>query len=391
MKYVMQQLMLIALVSSVPGIARSAQAQPLIEKVKIGVAAPLTGPQAHYGKDFLNGIKLAADDFNANKPLINGKQIQIVLDVADDQADAHLATTVAQKLVDDGIKGMLGHFNSDTTIAASRIYAQAGIPQIAMATSAEYTQQGFKNTFRMMASDKQQGKIVGPFVVRRLHLKRIAIINDQTMYGQGLADHFEQAAKKAGAIIVGREYIQDKTSNFTKTLNKFKSLKADAIFYSGADTQAAAMVKQRYQLGIKAQVIASDMVKTSHFVEAAGKDCEGVMNNADGTIVALSGESLDDTPQGQKFLAQYKKSFHEASLTYAPYAYDGAMAMFTSMQKANSTDPVKYLSALANIKRAGITTNRFAYDKYGNLKDAKITLHHVVQGEWQVFFSVPSQ
>lgn len=391
MKYVMQQLMLVALVSILPGIAQGAQAHPLIETVKIGVAAPLTGPQAHYGKDFLNGIKLATANFNANKPLINGKQIQIVLDVADDQADAHLATVVAQKLVDDGIKGMLGHFNSDTTIAASRIYAQAGIPQIAMATSAEYTQQGFKNTFRMMASDKQQGKIVGPFVVRRLHLKRIAIINDQTMYGQGLADHFEQAAKKAGAIIVGREDTQGKAPNFTKTLNKFKRLKPDAIFYSGADTQAAAMVKQMHQLGIKAQVIASDMVKTSHFVEAAGRDCEGVISIADTTIAALSGEPLDNTPQGQKFIAQYKERFHEENPTYAPYAYDGAMAMFTSMQKANSTDPVKYLSALANIKRAGVTMNRFAYDKYGNLKDVQITFHQVVQGDWQVFFSVRSQ
>ncbi len=384
MKYAMQRLMLVALVSLLPSMTWGAQTQPLIEKVKIGVAAPLTGLQAHYGHDFLNGIILATADFNASKAIINGKQIEIVLDTADDQANSHVATAVAKKLVDDDIKGVLGHFNSGTTIPASRIYAQAGIPQIAMATAAEYTQQGFRNTFRMMTSDTQQGKVAGHFVVRKLGIKRLALVDDRTIYGKGLAEQFGKAAKEAGVIIVGREFTTNKATNFTAMLIKLKRLKPDAIFYGGADAQAAPLVKQMYRLGLKAKLISGDMVKTSSFLEMAGTAAEG-------TVASLAGVPLNAMPQGQKFMQKYRAHFHEEAQTYAPYSYDGAMAMFAAMKKANSTDPDKYLSALTNINIAGVTTNRFAYDKYGNLKDVRITLYQVVQGKWQALSSMPNQ
>ncbi|WP_186034728.1 branched-chain amino acid ABC transporter substrate-binding protein, partial [Burkholderia gladioli] len=159
-------------------------------------------------------------------------------------------TTVAQKLVDDGIKGMLGHFNSGTTIPASRIYANAGIPEIAMATAPEYTQQGFKTTFRMMTSDTQQGSVAGTFAVKSLGMKKIAIVDDLTAYGQGLADQFEKAAKASGATIVDREFTNDKAVDFKSILTKLKSVNPDLIYYSGAYSQAAPMVKQMKTLGI---------------------------------------------------------------------------------------------------------------------------------------------
>src|ERR1700748_1523701 len=224
-------------------VAGTASAQA-VEDVEVGFAAPLTGAQAHYGEDFLNGVTLAGGDFHAPKPVIGGKQVRIVLDSADDQADPRTGTTVAQKLVDDGIKGMLGHFNSGTTIPASRIYANAGIPQIAMATAPEFTQQGFKTTFRMMTSDTQQGSVAGTFAVKNLGMKKIAIVDDRTAYGQGLADQFEKAAKAAGATIVDREYTNDKAVDFKSILTKLKSSNPDLGYYGGADSQAAPMVKQ---------------------------------------------------------------------------------------------------------------------------------------------------
>jgi branched-chain amino acid transport system substrate-binding protein len=352
-----------------------------VEDVKVGFAAPMTGAQAHYGKDFENGITLAVEDFNATKPVIGGKPVRIVLNAADDQADPRTGTTVAQKLVDDGIKGMLGHFNSGTTIPASRIYANAGIPEIAMATAPEYTTQGYKTAFRMMTSDTQQGSVAGEFAVKNLKVKKIAIVDDRTAYGQGLADQFEKAAKASGGTIVDREYTNDKAVDFKAILTKIKSSNPDLVYYGGADSQAAPMVRQMKTLGLRAPLMAGEMVKTDTFVKIAG-------DAADGTVASLAGLPMDQMPGGADYAAKYKKRFNEDVQTYSPYAYDGAMAMFNAMKKANSTDPAKYLPFLAKTDMPGVTTSKLAYDQKGDLKNGGITLYKVVGGKWTTLQSV---
>jgi len=352
-----------------------------VEDVKVGFAAPMTGAQAHYGKDFENGITLAVEDFNATKPVIGGKPVRIVLNAADDQADPRTGTTVAQKLVDDGIKGMLGHFNSGTTIPASRIYANAGIPEIAMATAPEYTTQGYKTAFRMMTSDTQQGSVAGEFAVKNLKVKKIAIVDDRTAYGQGLADQFEKAAKASGGTIVDREYTNDKAVDFKAILTKIKSSNPDLVYYGGADSQAAPMVRQMKTLGLRAPLMAGEMVKTDTFVKIAG-------DAADGTVASLAGLPMDQMPGGADYAAKYKKRFNEDVQTYSPYAYDGAMALFNAMKKANSTDPAKYLPFLAKTDMPGVTTSKLAYDQKGDLKNGGITLYKVVGGKWTTLQSV---
>jgi branched-chain amino acid transport system substrate-binding protein len=347
----------------------------------VGFAGPMTGAQAHYGKDFQNGITLAVEDMNATNPVIGGKKVHFVLDAADDQADPRTGTTVAQKLVDDGIKGMLGHFNSGTTIPASRIYANAGIPQIAMATAPEYTQQGFKTTFRMMTSDTQQGSVAGTFAVKTLGMKKIVIVDDRTAYGQGLADQFEKAAKAAGGTIVDREYTNDKAVDFKSILTKLKSNNPDLIYYGGADSQAAPMAKQMKQLGIKAPLMGGEMVHTPTFIKLAG-------DAANGTVASLAGLPLEEMPGGKEYVAKYKKRFNEDVQTYSPYAYDGAMAMFTAMKTANSTDPAKYLPVLAKTSMPAVTSSNLAYDARGDLKNGGITLYKVVDGKWTTLQSV---
>ncbi len=351
------------------------------EDVKVGFAGPMTGAQAHYGKDFENGVTLAVEDFNATKPVIDGKPVRIVLDVADDQADPRTGTTVAQKLVDDNIKGMLGHFNSGTTIPASRIYANAGIPEIAMATAPEYTTQGYKTTFRMMTSDTQQGSVAGEFAVKTLKLKKIAIVDDRTAYGQGLADQFEKAAKAAGATIVDREYGNDKAVDFKAILTKIKSSNPDLVYFGGADSQAGPMAKQMKTLGLRAPLMGGEMVKTDTFLQIAG-------DAADGTVASLAGLPLDQMPGGAGYVAKYKKRFNEDVQTYSPYAYDGAMAMFGAMKAANSTDPAKYLPLLAQTNVQGVTAQHLAYDSKGDLKNGGITLYKVVGGKWTTLQSV---
>ncbi|MEJ2769301.1 branched-chain amino acid ABC transporter substrate-binding protein [Mycetohabitans sp. B46] len=368
---------LFAVLSVAGSVAQAQQA----EQVKVGFAAPMTGAQAHYGKDMQNGIVLAIEDFNATKPVIGGKPVQIVLDTGDDQADPRTGTTVAQKLVDDGIKGMLGHFNSGTTIPASRIYANAGIAQIAMATAAEYTQQGYKTTFRMMTSDTQQGSVAGTFAAKTLKLKKVVIIDDRTAYGQGLADQFEKAAKASGAKILGREYTNDKAIDFKAILTKVKSMTPELVYYGGADAQAGPMAKQMKALGIKAPLMAGEMVKTDTFLKLAG-------DAANGTIASLAGLPLEEMPGGKDYVAKYKKRFGEEVQTYSPYAYDGAMALFEAMKKANSTDPAKYLPALARTDMSGVTAKHVAYDAKGDIKHGGITLYKVVNGQWTPLQSV---
>ena len=352
-----------------------------VQEVKVGFAAPLTGAQAHYGEDFQNGVTLAVEDFNATKPVIDGKQVKIVLDSADDQADPRVGTTVAQKLVDDGIKGMIGHFNSGTTIPASRIYATAGIPQVAMATAPEYTQQGYKTTFRMMTSDTQQGSVVGTYAVKSLGFKKIAIIDDRTAYGQGLADQFEKAAKAAGATIVDREYTNDKAVDFKAVLTKIKSKAPDGVFYGGADAQAAPMIKQMKALDIKSTLMGGEMVKSDTFLKVAGPA-------ADGVVASLAGLPMENMPGGQKYLDEYKKRFNKDPETYSPYGYDGAMALFMAMKAANSTDPAKYLPFLAKTDMPSVTSADLGYDSKGDLKNGGITVYKVVDGKWTTLQTV---
>jgi len=379
MQHTMKQLAGATLVAAV-SLAGTAHAQQ-VEDVKIGFAGPMTGAQAHYGKDFQNGITLAVEDINATKPVIGGKPVHFVLDSADDQADPRTGTTVAQKLVDDGIKGMLGHFNSGTTIPASRIYANAGIPQIAMATAPEYTQQGFNTTFRMMTSDTQQGSVAGTFAVKSLGMKKIVVIDDRTAYGQGLADEFSKAAKAAGGNIIDREYTNDKAVDFKSILTKAKAMNPDLIYYGGADSQAGPMVKQMKSLGMKAPLMGGEMVHTPTFLQIAG-------DAANGTVASLAGLPLDQMPGGKDYVEKYKKRFGEDVQTYSPYAYDGAMAMFTAMKKANSTDPAKYLPFLAKTSMPAVTTSDLAYDTRGDLKNGGITLYKVVDGKWTTLQSV---
>jgi branched-chain amino acid transport system substrate-binding protein len=232
-----------------------------------------------------------------------------------------------------------------------------------------------------MTSDTQQGSVAGTFAVKTLGVKKIAIVDDRTAYGQGLADQFEKAAKAAGGSIVDREYTNDKAVDFKSILTKLKSVNPDLIYYGGADSQAAPMVKQMKQLGVKAPLMGGEMVHTPTFIKLAG-------DAANGTVASLAGLPLEEMPGGKDYVAKYKKRFNEDVQTYSPYAYDGAMAMFAAMKSANSTDPAKYLPVLAKTSMPAVTSSNLAYDSRGDLKNGGITLYKVVDGKWTTLQSV---
>ena len=349
--------------------------------VRLGFAAPLTGPQAHYGRDMQNGVLLAIEEINASHTQIGGASVRFELLAEDDQADPRQATAVAQKLVNARIAGMLGHFNSGTSIPASRIYVQAGIAQIAMATAPAYTAQGFTTTFRAMTSDTQQGSVLARYLVQRLQMKSLAIIDDRTAYGQGLADEFEKSARAAGATIVRREFTDDRATDFTAVLTAVKSANPDLLFFGGADAQAAPMLRQMRSIGLAARFAGGEMVKSPNFIALAG-------DAAEGAIASLAGLPLDRMPGGNAYAARYRARFGGAVELYSPYAYDATMALINAMKGADSVEPTRYLPELARTRMVGVTSGRYAWDARGDLEDGGITLYRVERGAWVALESI---
>ncbi len=243
--------------------------------VKLGFAAPLTGPQSHYGEDMKNGLTLALEEANKQNIQLDGKPATFELVSRDDQADPRMAVQVAQQIVDEEVNGVLGHFNSGTTIPASSVYNDAGLPQIAMATSPEYTDQGYDTTFRMMTSDTQQGAAAGQFIVNELGAKTVALIDDRTAYGQGLADQVAKAVEAAGGKVIAREYTTDKANDFTSILTNIKSKEPAAIFFGGLDAQSGPMRRQMVTLGIKAPLVSGEMTRSATFLKLAGEAANG--------------------------------------------------------------------------------------------------------------------
>jgi len=348
--------------------------------IRIGQVSPLTGPQAHLGKDNDNGARLAIDEMNAKGLTIGGVKVKFELVSEDDQADPKTGTIVAQKLVDAKVAGVIGHLNSGTTIPASKIYHDAGIPQVSpSATNPKYTQQGYKGAFRVMANDVQQGKTLGEFAVTKLGVKKIAIIDDRTAYGQGLADEFEKAAKAAGAAIVGREYTNDRSTDFRAILTSVKGKQPDLVFYGGMDTQGGPMAAQMRSLGIKARLLGGDGAQSQEFIKLAGAAAEG-------TVASSPGLPLGQMPGGKSFADRYTAKYGQIQI-YAPYAYDAAMTLMDAMVRANSTDPVKYLPELAKTNRQGVS-GPIAFDDKGDLKNGPITLYIVKGGKWHALETV---
>jgi branched-chain amino acid transport system substrate-binding protein len=358
--------------AAAPAAAPAPAAKPEV-LVKIGHVAPMTGPQAHLGKDNENGARLAIEELNAQGVEIGGAKAKFELVPEDDQADPKQGTLVAQKLVDAKVNGVIGHLNSGTTIPASKLYSDAGIPQISgSATNPKYTQQGFKTAFRVMANDVQQGKVLGEFAAKQ-GAKTVAIVDDRTAYGQGLADEFKKAAEAAGLKVVATEYTNDKATDFKAILTKIKSTKPDLVFYGGMDAQGGPMAKQMKDLGINAKFLGGDGVCTPEFMKLGGAATEG-------HHCSLPGMPLEKLAKGPEFKDRFTKKFNAEIQLYAPYVYDAVMVMADAMKRAGSVEPGKYLPEVGKTAYEGVTA-QIAFDEFGDLKGGAISLYQYKGGK----------
>ena len=351
--------------------AISMQAMAQEQVVKIGHVGPLSGQIAHLGKDNENGARMAIDVLNAKGVTIGGKKIKFVLQAEDDGANPQQATAAAQKLADAKVSGVIGHLNSGTTIPASKIYNDAGIPQISpSATNPKYTMQGYKGAFRVVANDGQLGGALGRFTASDIKAQRIAIIDDRTAYGQGVADEFAKAAKAAGLTIVGRQYTTDKATDFNAILTAIKGKSPDLIFFGGMDAVGGPMLRQMKQLGIQAKFMGGDGICTEQLPSLAGAGM------SDGQVVCAEAGGVEESQKKivEKFRDDYKKKFGVDVKLYAPYVYDAVMVMVAAMQKANSVEPAKYLPELAKINYDGVT-GKIEFDARGDIKNGLLTLY----------------
>ena len=364
-----------AAAAAVAVFASNANAQDMV--VKIGHVGPVSGAQAHYGKDNENGARMAIEDLNAKGVTIGGKKVKLELVAEDDAADPKQGTAAAQKLCDAKVNGVVGHLNSGTTIPASSVYNACGIPHITpSATNPKLTQQGYKTTFRMLANDNALGAGLALHAANNLKLKRVAIIDDRTAYGQGVAEVFKKTALARGMVVVDEQFTNDKATDFMAILTAIKSKTPDAVFYGGMDPQAGPMLRQMDQLGMSnLKFFGGDGICTAKLAELSGG-----AKSLGGVVCAEGGASLEKMPGGTAWKARYDAKYPNQFQVYSPYTYDATHVLVDAMVRAGSADPKVYLAKLYDANYQGVTT-KVGFEADGELKNPAMTLYVYKDGK----------
>jgi branched-chain amino acid transport system substrate-binding protein len=337
--------------------------------IRIGHVSPTSGPNAHLGHDNEFGARLAIDELNAKGVVIGGKKVTLELLNEDDASDPKQGTAAAQKLIDAHVNGIIGHLNSGTTLPASKLYSEAGIPQVSpSATNPQYTRNGYKTAFRVVANDVHLGGTLGRYAVT--DVKTIAVIDDRTAYGQGVAGEFVKAAEAAGGKVVSRQYTTDKATDLSSILTAIKAEKPDVIFFGGMDAVGGPMLRQMKQLAVDAKLMGGDGLCTTELPQLAGGPLvKGQVICAEaGGVEGQERVAMDD------FNKRFKAKFNADVKLYAPYVYDAVNVMVAAMVKADSAEPAKYLPVLAATQGYKGVTGIISFDERGDVKNGALTL-----------------
>ena len=339
--------------------------------VKIGHAAPLTGGIAHLGKDNENGARLALEEANTQGITIDGRKIKFELVAEDDEERPDKGPIIAQKFADAKVAGVVGHLNSGVTIPASDVYSKAGIPMVSgSATAVDVTDRKLPGVFRVVGRDDQQGPAIASYLASEFKPKVVAVIDDATAYGEGLANQVEKTLTAGGVKVLPREKGSKDSRDWKAVLTKIKGKKPDAVFYGGMDATGGPLLKQGRELGIKVVFAFGDGACTNTMKDLAGEAAEGLVCSQAGIPVQAA---------NRKFLDAYKARFNAEPIQYSPFTYDSTKLLIAAMQKANSTDPAKYLPALVSINYNG-ATGRIEFDEKGDRKDAEMTIFIMKSG-----------
>lgn len=337
--------------------------------IKIGVAGPKTGKEAKNGQDLIEGTTLAVEDWNAKGGVI-GRKIEIV--VRDDEALDKNATAVATELIDAGVAGVVGHFNSGCTMPASENYHDAHVPVITPAsTNVKVTDRGYRDVFRVCGRDDQQGRTAAEFVAGTLKLKKVAILDDRSAYGKGLADMFEKGLG-ARVQVTSHDGFDKESDNFRPYLTKIKESGAELIYFGGIYHQAVPLIQQARDMGITAPLMAGDGV---HGYQAEFLDKLGPL--AEGTYTTFP--NVEAAPGYAAFTRKYKDRFKAESGPYAIYSYAAASIILESIHNAGTTDGAKVADAI-HAGSFDTPVGKIEFDEKGDIKATGYYTVWVVKG-----------
>jgi branched-chain amino acid transport system substrate-binding protein len=372
----MQMKLKITVAAAIAAVAGLVSAQD-VQVVKIGHVAPMSGAQSHYGKDNANGAMMAIEDLNAQNIVIGGKKIKFELQAEDDAADPKQGTAVAQKLCDSKVSGVVGHLNSGTTIPASKVYNDCGIPMVTgAATNPNLTKPGYKTTYRIIANDLSLGAGLAFYAADALKVKTVAMIDDRTAYGQGVAEVFKKVAISKGIKVVDDQFTTDKATDFMAILTAIKAKKPDAVFFGGMDPQAGPMLRQMESLGMgNVKYFGGDGVCTAELAKLA--DGAKILDNV---VCADGGASLAKMPGGEAWKKRYDAKYPGQFQVYSPYTYDAAFVLVDAMKRANSVDPKVYTDHLPKTNFRGVTSV-ISFETNGELKNPAFTLYTYKDGK----------
>ena len=329
-------------------------------QVKFAVGAPMTGGSAAFGAQIKNGVEQAVEDINAAGGILGQR---LVLSVGDDRADPKEGVSVANKFAGDGVKFVIGHFNSGVTIPASDVYQENGMLVITpAATNPRITDRpGMWNVFRVCGRDDQQGRVAGGYIADKFKGKRVAIVHDKTTYGQGLAEETRKAMNARGVKEVMFEGVNKDDKDFTALVSKLKAANPDLIYWGGLHDTGGLIVRQMRDQGIKAPLMGGDGITDDEFAAIAGPGAEG-------TLMTYSPDPRNN-PQNKAIVEVFRKKRGFEPQAYTLYGYAAVQVIKQAAEQAKSLDPRKVAEAMHSGKSFTTVLGDIAFDKKGDVSN----------------------
>jgi len=325
-------------------------------QIKLGVAGPITGPNAAFGAQLKNGTEQAVEDINAAGGIMGQK---ITVSTGDDVSDPKQGVSVANKFAGDGVKFVVGHFNSGVTMPASEVYAESGMLMISpSATNPKITERNLWNTFRTCGRDDQQGAVASAWIIKNMKGKKVAIVHDKTTYGQGLADETKKGLNKGGVKEVMYEGVNLGEKDFSALVSKIKASGADLVYWGGLHTEGGLIVRQMRDQGVKAPLMGGDGITSDEFATVGGPGVEGTLM----TFSPDPRKRAEAKAIVEKFRA--KKFEPEA---YTLYSYAAVEVMKQAAEAAKSLDPKKVAEQIKSGKKFKTVIGELSFDKKGDI------------------------